>query len=115
MLADFGLTSENTSDSALHTTEARGSNGYRAPEILHEGKITNKVDVWAFGCILFEVAVGKKAFSFDIRVPTDSEPAARLDIAVNESFLQESRDIIKSFILDMLKCDPPSRPTLPAY
>ena len=46
-LADFGLTSQGTSR-RLHTTaHSKGTDGYRAPELLQSDKATynNKVDV----------------------------------------------------------------------
>jgi serine/threonine protein kinase len=45
---------------------SRGTSGYRAPEVLREEAIyTNKVDIWAVGCILYELAAGNKAFHED--------------------------------------------------
>jgi len=36
---------------------------YRAPEIIKNGKVYNeKVDIWAAGCILFEIATGRPMF-----------------------------------------------------
>jgi serine/threonine protein kinase len=50
-------------DEAVQTIHGRGSVGYRAPELLKEGgEYTQAVDIWAMGCILFEVATGRKAF-----------------------------------------------------
>jgi serine/threonine protein kinase len=51
----------------LYTTRyARGTSSYRAPELVHErSTFNNKVDIWAAGCILFEVVFAKKAFTND--------------------------------------------------
>lgn len=39
---------------------------YRAPELLKEDmKFNNKTDIWAFGCIYYEVATGFKLFPND--------------------------------------------------
>jgi serine/threonine protein kinase len=39
---------------------------YRAPELMdYEGTYTNKVDIWALGCILYEMANGRKPFGND--------------------------------------------------
>ena len=63
---DFGITSEATSSQGIPTLHARGTGGYRAPEILNENPVfTNKVDIWALGCIFFELSVGKQAFHDD--------------------------------------------------
>jgi hypothetical protein len=48
------------------TLFSRGTSGYRAPEVLREEAIyTNKVDIWAIGCIIYELAAGNKAFHED--------------------------------------------------
>jgi serine/threonine protein kinase len=47
-IADFGLTTEGTSKHAITTESSKGTEGYRAPELLlDDPKFSNKVDVWA--------------------------------------------------------------------
>ena len=39
---------------------------YRGPELLDEDSgYTNKTDIWAFGCIAYELCTKKKAFASD--------------------------------------------------
>ena len=38
------------------------SRSYRAPEVIFRLKFNEKIDVWSFGCVLFEVATGKVIF-----------------------------------------------------
>jgi serine/threonine protein kinase len=64
-VADFGISTEGTSITALKTTQSRGTDGYRAPELIHEGRYSNKVDIWALGCILYLLATGKSPFFRD--------------------------------------------------
>jgi serine/threonine protein kinase len=52
------------------TSDARGTHGYRAPELLRE--IPNSglsvgcaIDIWGLGCILFELLFREKAFATD--------------------------------------------------
>lgn len=59
---------EGTSQHANTTRFARGTSSYRAPELIKTGKFTNKVDIWALGCILYEVVTLQKAFSSDHEV-----------------------------------------------
>ena|ERR1700737_917590 len=47
------------------STQVRGTEMYQAPEFYKENgpcKITNKVDIWALGCIIFELVFEKRAF-----------------------------------------------------
>ena len=62
-LTDFGISAEATSKKA-HSTAGGGTYGYMAPELLGvTAHYTNKVDIWSFGCILYELACGKRAFA----------------------------------------------------
>ena len=67
-LGDFGLAAEGTSKRVQTSRYARGTASYRAPELVKDGKFNNKVDIWAMGCILFEVVFRKKAFDNDTAV-----------------------------------------------
>ena len=82
-LADFGLTAEATSKLA-RTTEGRGGTpGYRAPELLKErSTYTNKVDLWALGCIIHELATGKIVFPSDWAVRDYCVGSSVLDISL---------------------------------
>src|SRR5579859_2961729 len=65
-LTDFGISTEATSEKGVLTSFSRGTTCYRAPELLfEESSFTNKVDIWALGCILHELATGKMLFSSD--------------------------------------------------
>lgn len=59
VIADFGAacTEDETYEKDF------GTRYYRAPEVILSGEITNKVDIWAAGCILYELIVG--SFLFD--------------------------------------------------
>ena len=63
-LADFGLTCETTSKTFESTEFARGTPGYRAPELLKEDgcKYNTKVDIWAMGAMAIEVATLRPIF-----------------------------------------------------
>ena len=70
-IGDFGLTTDGTTNRSLTTVYRRGTASYRPPELIQEkGSFTNKVDIFAMGCILYELDnAGKKLFSgdFDVR------------------------------------------------
>jgi serine/threonine protein kinase len=69
-IADFGISAEGTARRAQTTVWARGTSSYRAAELVKDEKLTytNKVDIWAMACILYEVAFQKKAFGGDMAV-----------------------------------------------
>jgi serine/threonine protein kinase len=66
-LTDFGICSEATSKKGRPTVQRRGTDGYRAPELLHprQPSFTNKVDMWDLGCILHEFTHLRPAFDND--------------------------------------------------
>jgi serine/threonine protein kinase len=48
------------------TTKGRGTAVYRSPEVYDEhGGYNNKADIWALGCIAYEMFTKEKAFSGD--------------------------------------------------
>jgi hypothetical protein len=48
---------------------SRGTESYRAPELIREHPVfTKKVDIWAVGCIFYEIVTSRKAFHGDWRV-----------------------------------------------
>ncbi|XAR60925.1 Non-specific serine/threonine protein kinase [Bertholletia excelsa] len=61
-VSDFGLV-KNAPEDGQHSVETTlaGTFGYLAPEHATTGKVTAKVDVFAFGVILMEVITGRKA------------------------------------------------------
>jgi hypothetical protein len=61
LIADFG-TSRSEYDNGTLTCDA-GTVNYAAPEMYKENPYTNKVDVFSFGVVLYEVLVGRRVFS----------------------------------------------------
>ncbi|MED6189162.1 hypothetical protein PIB30_093136 [Stylosanthes scabra] len=59
-LSDFGLASWGTSSSHVASTDVAGTFGYLAPEYFMHGRVTDKIDVYAFGVVLLELLSNKK-------------------------------------------------------
>ena len=66
-VADFGFTSVGESGQQYSSTQGRMTIIYSAPELIIHGKYSKKSDIWAMGCILYEVCFAphdrRKAFA----------------------------------------------------
>jgi serine/threonine protein kinase len=110
-IADFGTSSEATSKQFCTTRYSRGTSSYRAPEILDQQnpRYNNKADIWALGCIIYEVFTGTKAFNSDLAVF-----AYRFnnDVSVLENILSPLPIAeLRQPLSEMLSPEPSARPT----
>jgi len=70
-VSDFGLYSEGTSKSFLTTEPIRRGPVYDSPETLGNNRVYDtKADIWALGCILYELVERKPAFPHSTAVMT---------------------------------------------
>ena len=109
-IADFGISSEATSKQYCTTRYSRGTPCYRAPEILDQQtpKYNNKSDIWALGCVMYEVFTGVRAFGSDWAVFTyKSQGILKLDKELDSSLLPTLQRDLKA----MLSLNPSERPT----
>ncbi|CAN1164855.1 Receptor-like kinase TMK4 [Linum perenne] len=60
-VSDFGLVKHATDGKQSMETRLAGTFGYLAPEYATTGRVSRKVDVYAFGVILMEMITGRKA------------------------------------------------------
>jgi serine/threonine protein kinase len=111
-IGDFGLTVSGTSKNPITTNEARGTTCYRAPEIVKElSTYNNKVDIWAIGCIVYELTTERRAFTNDLDVVgwgnTDQEKTIPTDIILDNI----PKQFISQIVRKCLRAEPNERPT----
>ncbi|KZV41391.1 hypothetical protein F511_22068 [Dorcoceras hygrometricum] len=68
-VSDFGLVKSTPDGKYSLDTRLAGTFGYLAPEYAATGRVTTKVDVFAFGVVLMEMITGRKAL--DDSLPED--------------------------------------------
>jgi tetratricopeptide (TPR) repeat protein len=106
------LTSDGSTHGLRTTREARGTGGYRPPELLTDDKrlFGKKSDIWALGCILYEICVGNHAFKSDFEILNYALEKQPLQPAFPHS-LEKASSILLSWIREMLHWDFQDRPT----
>ncbi|PKI70248.1 hypothetical protein CRG98_009380 [Punica granatum] len=68
-VADFGLVKNAPDGKYSVETRLAGTFGYLAPEYAATGRVTTKVDVYAFGVVLMELITGRKALDDSENIP----------------------------------------------
>jgi Protein tyrosine and serine/threonine kinase/SH2 domain len=62
-VCDFGLSETKPKGRELYDRQPKGTPLYMAPEVMRQEQITEKVDVYSFGIILWEMYTRKEAFT----------------------------------------------------
>ena len=100
------------------TSYSRGTTGYRAPELLQRSAeeksyYSKKSDIWAIGCILYEVTFLKQLFKQDISTSGWALSGTRLELPFDELRIDHVSTIIfEDLVRDMLSLDPIHRPKI---
>jgi serine/threonine protein kinase len=96
------------------SSTGRGTEGYRAPELLREAPTyTNKVDIWALGCVFYEILFRQKPFTRDSLVQQYFFTEETLTIPAVSGMAGISTEFIGTLIQKMLDRDSLLRPTAP--
>ncbi|MBS0569194.1 MAG: protein kinase [Proteobacteria bacterium] len=124
-LLDFGIAKvlEDSSNGELTLTQARRerpmSPAYAAPEQFSGGKITEATDIYALGCVLYQLLTDKYAYDFrgaerpeDLRrivEASDPVPPSRLRLTAPPVPSRRLRGDLDTIVLAALKHDPARR------
>lgn len=125
-LGDFSLVAVRPPgpDEELMDPSPSGTPGYSAPELINHIHFDEKVDIWAMGCILHELLIGKPLFGnnwdvasyaekanlgteSDILQPFKNQVVSRLDSIPN----WHQRMVIEGALPGMLRVSPRRRPS----
>jgi len=110
-IADFGFSTDRSSKTTMLTEQGRGTTCYRAPELLAIVPTFNdRVDIWALGCILFELAIKKRAFIADWHVAQHAQQGLKLSIELPDSVELANRTLLTNIVREMLRINSKRRP-----
>jgi serine/threonine protein kinase len=129
-IADFGLSREGDADVAraggedprlwmtsdvgltITATGCVGSPLYRAPEIISSDHYSNKVDVFSFGVLLYEIVTGKQPIQ---GVEDNTDVVFQLFAKVRAGDREPIPETVEPFTASLISCcwdgDPHNRPT----
>jgi Protein kinase domain/Ankyrin repeats (3 copies) len=112
------LATATLSDSCqVITTEfQRGTPGFRAPELLGTSHFSNRVDIWAIGCILYEIVTRQKLFQTDFEVwninhEADPEYLSKLKLTGVILLPNIAHSHVSECLRGLLQKDPRKRPS----
>jgi serine/threonine protein kinase len=112
-IADFGFSREGASKTTIDTSGARGTESYRAPELVKfpGATFSDRSDIWAAGCILHELASRQKAFRSDWHVGEYERSQIKLLIPLQAFVEADTLVPLMNLIHEMLQIKPKSRPS----
>ncbi|KAJ3112773.1 Serine/threonine-protein kinase 36 [Phlyctochytrium bullatum] len=106
-ICDFGFCNRMTAEK-LMMKSVKGTPIYMAPEIIEEKPYTHKVDLWAFGIILFELFTGEPPF-----FTTNIFALIEMIVKSPVKFPKDMSRGLRSFIRGLLQKDPEKRSDWP--
>lgn len=106
-LTDFGLARVSDDVSGKVATRPAGTPSYMSPEQIRGDDLDHRADLYAFGCVLYEMAAGRPVFSGGIRSLQEHLHETPADPRALRADLPED---LARLILDCLQKDPAQRP-----
>jgi hypothetical protein len=103
-LADFGMVKENFNDDSLSKSFC-GTPAYLSPEMLNRQGVTKKADIYAIGCVMYELLSGYPPhYSEKINIVFERISSAK--VKFHENFDPIAKDLLEK----LLNKSPTSRP-----
>jgi len=105
---------DGSSRMAHLTRYSRGTECYRAPELIIGTDYTNKVDVWAIGCILYELVFSRRPFDSDYAARRYAESGNEFEVpctSISHISEEKTTKFITQIIPELLKVDAMERPS----
>ena len=95
------------------TRYSRGTESYRAPELLFGTEYTNKVDLWVLGCILFELVFRKKAFNSDYAAMRYAESGNEFQVPFEADIFPDERrrQFVTQVLRELFRIEAKQRPS----
>jgi len=109
-IGDFGFTSDAASG-LIRSEARRGTSSYRAPELLRFSTFDDRVDIWALGCVLYELVCRKTAFKDDWEVTEYARQNTKINVPMRPFVDANARKPVLNLIHEMLRLRPNSRPS----
>eukprot|EP01029_Cantina_marsupialis_P029594 TRINITY_DN781884_c0_g1_i1.p1 TRINITY_DN781884_c0_g1~~TRINITY_DN781884_c0_g1_i1.p1 ORF type:complete len:423 (+),score=127.48 TRINITY_DN781884_c0_g1_i1:117-1385(+) len=106
-IGDFGLAKELSSASKFATTNV-GTPYYMSPELMGEKKYNDRSDVWAVGCVIYELCALRPPF----RAENQLNLALRINRGIFDRIPSKFSDELHKVIAAMLRIDPNQRPSV---
>eukprot|EP01026_Neomeris_dumetosa_P051048 TRINITY_DN4485_c0_g2_i3.p1 TRINITY_DN4485_c0_g2~~TRINITY_DN4485_c0_g2_i3.p1 ORF type:complete len:547 (+),score=43.04 TRINITY_DN4485_c0_g2_i3:235-1641(+) len=110
-IADFGLSRVNLEAATLVTATFGGTVHYMAPEAFTDRRVSNKVDIWALGCIMQYVVRGVRPWKDGDRAYVTHQVANRRQPPDGGSLPDSCPKELKRIIRSCWSVDPRKRPT----
>ncbi|GAA4188170.1 serine/threonine protein kinase PkaE [Streptosporangium oxazolinicum] len=111
VLIDFGIALPLRPGVTRYTEQGKsvGSKGYMAPEQIREERLTLHTDLYAYGCVTFELCTGRQPFGTETGLSIVRQHLESVPPSVQE-FAPWVPDDIAELILRLLAKDPGERP-----